>query len=96
LCLTQRERGSATGDDGSDFDRVAVVEMCITGDQCAVADHQVRLAIEFEPIEQLVHTVDALDRDLPRRLPEADDHDPCRRVRYTITMRGGRSGAAPR
>ena len=43
---------SPSRDDRADLDRVGIVQTLITGNQCAVADDQVRLSVQSELVEE--------------------------------------------
>src|SRR4051812_49108445 len=65
---------SAAGDHGADLDHVSVVEPSIARSKRAVADHEERLAVHSEAVEQLIDGTRPWHLHLALGLAQLDDH----------------------
>src|SRR5262245_60588989 len=65
---------STARDDRSHLDHVGVVETRVAGCERAVANHEVRLTVQAEAVEQLVDRARPRQLDLALRLPQLHDH----------------------
>ena len=65
---------STAGDDRTDLDDVVVGELGVARHQRAVADDQMRLAVQLELVEQRVDPATTADLDLARGVAQQDPH----------------------
>ena len=67
-------RGTPTRDDRADLDDCVSVEHRVGGNERAVLDHEVALAIEVESREKFADGHRAVELEFPRRVAEQDLH----------------------